>query len=106
MMPSYTPSVISENKYLLQIFYLDGADSYSQECNIYSQSPLDYNSFIYYLKKKLGIYEHAKFKLILLDSNREERQFLNSVNQLKYDEVNELKIVPFDYVLRGGNEDM
>jgi len=93
----YTLCETQEVRYKLKIFYLDGADSYSQVCNIVSKQGLNFSSFLHCLKKKLGIYEHAKFKLVIVEKNKEEKEFLESVSQLKLDEVNELKIVPYNY---------
>ena len=92
-------SFANEFAYDLRIYYLGGADSCSQNCSIKSSTPLDLHSFIFYLKKKLGIYEHAKFKIVILNKEKEETDFLQNISQLSLKDTNELKIVPDDHLI-------
>lgn len=83
--------------YNLKIFYSDGSDAYPQTCIIISNTILDYKTFLHNLKRKLGIYEYAKFKVIILDQMKEKNIFTD-MRQIKIKEINEIKIVPYDYV--------
>lgn len=95
-------SVSSFFNYKLKIFYLNGSDSYFQLINIKSKANLDYNAFIFRLKKKLGIYENSKFNIILMADKR-EIEFFTDMRQLKMNETTELKIVPIHYLINYGN---
>jgi hypothetical protein len=87
--------------YKLKIYYLDGSDSYFQICNIKSRTALDYQSFIFNLKKKLGIYENARFKIVIME-NKKEKEYFEDISQLISGEINEIKIVPAQYNLFKG----
>jgi hypothetical protein len=89
-------SNLNEYTYDLKIYYSGGAESCSQNCSIKIASPVDLDSFIFYLKKRLGIYEHAKFNILILNKEKQEVQYLNNISQLSIKEVNEIKIVPDD----------
>jgi hypothetical protein len=83
----------------LKLTYADGSDSFPQYLNICLFECLDFEKFLIVLKKKLGIFEYARFKLIFMDENR-EKFFIKSINQFNFDKVNEVKIVPFDYQIK------
>lgn len=87
-------------KYRLNIFYDGGVDSCSQRCIIESKSTIDYSTFIHKLKKKLGIYEHSTFKIVILNNNKEEIKILKELEQLNVDRINLIKIVPSDYIIK------
>jgi hypothetical protein len=86
--------------YKLNIFYDGGVDSCSQLCNIESRALIDYPTFIYKLKRKLGIYEHSTFKIVILNRNKDEIEILKEIEQLSIDHINLIKIVPFDYIIK------
>lgn len=80
--------------YKLKIFYLDGSDNSAQLCNIETHEEINFESFINQLKKQLGIYEYAKFKILLLEHSNYNKIFLQELSQLRRDEINEIKIIP------------
>jgi hypothetical protein len=99
VVPASKSNIVNKINYELKIYYLGGANSCSQKCSIVLDSQLDYSTFLFYLKQKLGIYEHAKFKIIILNKNKDEVRFLECISQLNTKDVNELKIVPFDHII-------
>ena len=80
--------------YQLKIFYLDGSENSAQFCNIEIEENCELNSFILQLKKQLGIYEYAKFKIVLMNELSNHRIYLKDLSQLKTNQVNEIKIIP------------
>ena len=67
---SYNKSIETSFDYNLKIFYFDGNDSVPQMLKIEMNDMMNYENFIYLLKKKLGIYEYAKFKLVSVKNNK------------------------------------
>jgi len=80
--------------YQLKIFYLDGSENSAQFCNIKIEENVDFNTFILQLKKQLGIYEYAKFKIVLINELSNHKVYLKDLSQLKTNQVNEIKIIP------------
>jgi hypothetical protein len=80
--------------YKFKIFYLDGSDNSAQLCNVEIDENVDFSTFVLQLKKQLGIYEYAKFKIVLLDKSSYHQKYLKDLSQLKTNEVNEIKIIP------------
>ena len=81
--------------YEFKVLYLDGSENSAQFCKIEIKEDSDFYSFIQELKKKLGIYEYSKFKILLLNQSTSlTRVFLEEISQLKTNEINEIKIVP------------
>jgi len=87
-------SNLNEYNYDLKIYYSGGADSCSQNCSIKFSNPVNLETFIFYLKKRLGIYEHAKFNILILNKDKQEVEYLHNISQLSLKDVNEIKIVP------------
>lgn len=87
-------SNLNEYNYDLKIYYSGGADSCSQNCSIIFSNPVNLETFIFYLKKRLGIYEHAKFNILILNKDKQEVEYLHNISQLSLKDVNEIKIVP------------
>jgi len=87
----------------LKISYAGANDSYPQFLTFKTKEFSDFGKFLTVLKKKLGIYEFAKFKLVFI-YNGTECYFLNSVNQFFLDRINEIKVVPEDYIIGYGKE--
>ena len=85
---------LNEYNYDLKIYYSGGADSYSQNCSIKFSNPVNLETFIFYLKKRLGIYEHAKFNILILNKDKQEVEYLHNISQLSLKDINEIKIVP------------
>jgi len=82
--------------YKLSIYYYGGSDNLPQKIAlVLNKNDLTFDSFIKKLKKALGIYDYSKFKVILMEGNK--RSVLNNINQLKPEDNNDIKIVPFDY---------
>jgi len=94
---SYNKDKVS---YKLNIFYDGGVDSCSQRCIIESKTSIDYPTFIYKLKRKLGIYEHSTFKIVILNRYKDEIEILKEIEQLSTDHINLIKIVPIDYTIK------
>lgn len=67
---SDTDSEETITQYQLKITYQDGSESYPQFLKISNQEFSTFENFIYILKRKLGIYEYAKFKLVYLENNK------------------------------------
>lgn len=57
------------SEYNLKITYFDGNDSLPQKLKIKINRKINFENFIFSLKKKLGIYEYAKFRLVSLKKN-------------------------------------
>lgn len=91
---SYDNSNLNEYNYDLKIYYSGGADSCSQNCSIKFSNPVNLETFIFYLKKRLGIYEHAKFNILILNKDKQEVEYLHNISQLSVKDINEIKIVP------------
>lgn len=87
-------SNLNEYIYDLKIYYSGGADSCSQNCSIKFSNPVNLETFIFYLKKRLGIYEHAKFNILILNKDKQEVEYLHNISQLSLKDINEIKIVP------------
>lgn len=54
----------------LKITYFDGCDTNPQFLNISTEEFSNMDNFLYIFKKRLGIYEYAKFKVIILENNK------------------------------------
>lgn len=80
----------------IKLTYADGKDTFPQYLSISSTEFESYDEFLTVLKKKLGIYKYARFKLVYIVNNS-ECFYISSVQQLLYDRVNEIKVVPEDY---------
>lgn len=87
-------SNLNEYIYDLKIYYSGGADSCSQNCSIKFSNPVNLETFIFYLKKRLGIYENAKFNILILNKDKQEVEYLHNISQLSLKDINEIKIVP------------
>lgn len=87
-------SNLNEYNYDLKIYYSGGADSCSQNCSIKFSNPVNLETFIFYLKKRLGIYENAKFNILILNKDKQEVEYLHNISQLSLKDINEIKIVP------------
>jgi hypothetical protein len=83
---------IEVKEYHCEISYLGGNDLRTQIVVI--KSKVDYNTFLFNLKKKLDIYEHAKFKILIFE---EKAKVFKNINQLKINDTNRLKIVPYEF---------
>jgi hypothetical protein len=78
--------------YRLKIFYSEGSDN-PQQISLKLQRGSNYSIFLRELKKTLDIYEFAKFKIILMLSDSENK-VLDNLDDLNTSEEINLKIVP------------
>jgi hypothetical protein len=62
-------------EYNFKITYCDGNDSLPQKLKIIMNTNMNFENFLYLLKKKLGIYEYAKFKLVSQKGNIGKNNF-------------------------------
>jgi hypothetical protein len=81
-------------EYRCEISYLGGNDVRTQVLVVRSKE--DYKAFLFHIKKKLDIYEHAKFKILICGKKPKQKVFRN-IKQLKINRTNRLKIVPYDF---------
>jgi hypothetical protein len=94
--------------YNLKIFYLDSPRNSAQIVKIIISDDQNTASFIRSLRTKLGIYEFAKFKIVILENkegifwfkinnNFLDKCFFESLSQLDENKLNEIKVVPISY---------
>lgn len=80
----------------IKLTYADGKDSFPQYLSILSTDFENFDEFLTVLKRKLGIYKYARFKLVCM-VNGKESFYIISDQQLHFDRLNEIKLVPEDY---------
>jgi len=79
-----------------KVYYFDGSEIQPQIVKFQVRENINFDDFMNIFKKNLGIYEFAKFKILIL-LNKKEIKFLADCKELKIDQFNEIKIVPEDY---------
>jgi len=80
----------------IKLTYADGKDSFPQYLSISTNEFQTFDEFLSVFKKKLGIYQYARFKLLCILRGK-ECYCITSVQHLYLDRVNEIKLVPEDY---------
>jgi hypothetical protein len=82
----------------LNLCYHHGSDIQSQNLDIKINTSSTFEDFINEIKRTLGIYEFADFKLVLIE-NKRETKFVSSLADINMLEDNCIKIVPKTYTI-------